>query len=107
MAELVENLPPTYPADHYVHMYADVATGVYRVREVVKVYFATMEGDVFGRPMGPAKAAPAGQLVMPTDAFIGMVAFLESYVQTMVDGGVISKEYVQEKRGLFDNLKVL
>jgi len=73
----------------------------------VKVYFATMEGDVFGRPAGPPKASPAGQLTIPVDAFVGMVAFLESYVQNMIEAGVITKEAFQEKRSAFDTVKAI
>jgi hypothetical protein len=105
MAELVENLPATYPPEQYVSIHAEMAAGIYRSRDMVKVYLINLEGDVFGRPMGPPKAVPAGQLVMPTDGFVGMAIFLESYMQTLVETGVITKEQLQAKRNEFDNLR--
>ncbi len=63
---------------------------------VSKFYFGRFDADPHAE--GPGASVPVAQLVMPTEGFADMVSFLEFRLQTMIEAGVISADYVARSR---------
>jgi hypothetical protein len=63
---------------------------------VSKFYLARLDPNP--QAVGDPKEVPVLQVVMPTDGFVAMVAFLESRIRAMMRAGVVSEEQLAKAR---------
>src|SRR5258708_400927 len=86
--------PEEFPASIFPTVFSDGVISFVPAVPVVKFYFARVDPNMFGR--GGSVLNPFAQVIMPTLAFVDMVAFFQSQIRRMVRDKIITQAQVDQ-----------
>lgn len=92
-----------FPPPHFPTVFADGVMSIANSPSVVKFYLFRYEPSFSGS--GQSHNQSFAQVVMPMDAFASTFALFERAVTQYIEQGLITKERLDQLRGIFTNLE--
>jgi len=93
--EIVTKEPPIDRRFSQV-IYADAVANLAHGSQIAKFYLVRLDADPSGGDDDVTTVA--AQIIMPLEGFLGSFVFLETIVNSMIEKGDISQEYMDEIR---------